>query len=382
MSTVDSIHISLSSSLILSPMNATASSPRSTRRATRASLACLPCRSRHLKCDGGRPRCGRCAGLDVVAGIGGEEEEECRYTQSRRGGLDRAALAERRKRLAAAEGLGGAAVGSGESVSPPVLALGVSASVPGGRSLQQSSRESSSSNSFLDGGLLSGVALPSPEPSPPQLQVDNIETDPLICSYYRTFHRFHPFILPHKHLATLHRQDPTLQARLLPLLSILRLIGRLYTTQDLSLPLRDTVEATLSSSHASPTDPFLVQSRLLYSIVLFWHSFKAEAKCQMDAAVKMAMEGRMYRREFAVSHAGGDVVLAESWRRAWWMLYVTDAYYAGTLGTMNFAVVDVEATMELPCEEAEYESGVSSPFFIPFSSSLLLSRPHSKKTDS
>lgn len=42
------------------------------------------------------------------------------------------------------------------------------------------------------------------------------------------------------------------------------------------------------------------------------------------------------------------------------MLYIVDAYYAGTLGTMNFAVVDIDATVDLPCEEREYELEVST----------------------
>ncbi|KAG6354797.1 hypothetical protein INS49_003878 [Diaporthe citri] len=63
----------------------------------------------------------------------------------------------------------------------------------------------------------------------------------------------------------------------------------------------------------------------------------------------------MFRQEFASEHGAADPVLMECWRRTWWMLYIVDAYYAGTLGTMNFAVVDVDATVDLPCEEREYE---------------------------
>ena len=37
-------------------------------RATRSSLACLPCRSRHLKCDGKRPHCARCSEVGKQCG--------------------------------------------------------------------------------------------------------------------------------------------------------------------------------------------------------------------------------------------------------------------------------------------------------------------------
>jgi hypothetical protein len=40
------------------------------------------------------------------------------------------------------------------------------------------------------------------------------------------------------------------------------------------------------------------------------------------------------------------------------MLYIVDAYYAGTLGAMNFKTFSIESTVDLPCEEWEYESGV------------------------
>ena len=69
----------------------------------------------------------------------------------------------------------------------------------------------------------------------------------------------------------------------------------------------------------------------------------------------------MHKREFVTAFVG-DVVLMESWRRTWWMLYIVDAYYAGTLGTMNLKAFLVEATVDLPCEEDVYESGVSMPF--------------------
>jgi hypothetical protein len=95
-------------------------------------------------------------------------------------------------------------------------------------------------------------------------------------------------------------------------------------------------------------------------MALFWHDYKADAKREMDAAVKLALDLKMFRKEFAAEHGAQDPVIAESWRRTWWMVFVVDAYYTGTLGTMNFQVIDVEATTELPCEEAEYESGVSS----------------------
>lgn len=195
--------------------------------------------------------------------------------------------------------------------------------------------------------------------SPPTLQmhVEDIETDTLVTSYYRNFHKFHPFLLPRKSLIRRHK-DATNQLDLIPLIAIMCLVGHIYVAQELSRQLKDHAEACLLQT--SPTSPVLVQCRLLYSIVLFWHNYKAEANREIRAAVKLAVDLKMFRQGFASEHGAGDPVLMECWRRTWWMLYIVDAYYAGTLGTMNFAVVDIDATVDLPCEEWEYELEVST----------------------
>jgi hypothetical protein len=102
-----------------------------------------------------------------------------------------------------------------------------------------------------------------------------------------------------------------------------------------------------------------VQCRLLYSIALFWSNFRAEADKEIETAKDIALALGMHRQEFATANGYGDDILVESWRRTWWMLYIIDAYYAGTLGTMNLKVFHIEASVELPCEDYEYKSGVS-----------------------
>lgn len=109
----------------------------------------------------------------------------------------------------------------------------------------------------------------------------------------------------------------------------------------------------------------MVQCRLLYSLALFWYDYKAESKMEMEKATRLALDLHMFSQDFAAKHGADDPVLRECWRRTWWMVYVVDAYYAGTLGTMNFDVVDIEATVDLPCEESEFESGVSTDNLLP-----------------
>ena len=139
----------------------------------------------------------------------------------------------------------------------------------------------------------------------------------------------------------------------------MRLIGNLYESHDWSKPLETEIEARISE--LSPSDPIQVQCRLLFSMALFWNSNTTRAKEEIDTATSVAVEVGMHKREFVDTYRGDDVLM-ESWRRAWWMLYIVDAYYAGTLGTMNLKAFHVEATVDLPCEEVEYESGVSTSF--------------------
>ncbi|KAJ0417952.1 hypothetical protein BJY00DRAFT_288693 [Aspergillus carlsbadensis] len=314
--------------------------PTKNSKVTRSSLACLPCRSRHLKCDGKRPCCSRCA----------EAAQECSYTRSRRGGLDRAALAERRKRLA------GAASGNGSETAVAVAEdwayNGVSAA-PADLGLSADFVDTG----FGGGGLLDGINIDDSSRSPASVHIHmaSIEHDALIDSYYKNFHRFHPFVLPRRHM-TRHYQDPSRQLSLQPLIAAMRLIGHIYARREWSTELKDHIETCCAQ--ASPVDPVIIQARLLHSIALFWYDQKNQARIGCDSAIQLSFNLQLSREEFAVQYGGGDPVLAESWRRTWWMLYIVDAYYAGTLGTMEMRAVDVDATVKLPCEEDEYESGV------------------------
>lgn len=323
-------------------MTATSSEASQARGATRSSLACLPCRSRHLKCDATRPQCNRC--LEVA--------RQCQYAPSRRGGLDRAALAERRRRLALVES-------TTASESTRIPAPQDTAEVLPHRE-PRASRVDELPDIHDDFGILDGSSGSNGTPasassSNPRIHIEDIETDSLVTSYYRNFHKFHPFVLPRRSLIRLHK-DANKQLDLAPLIAVMRLVGHVYAAQELSPQLKDLAEACIRQT--SPASPVLVQCRLLYSVVLFWHNYKAEANREIRTAVKLAVDLNMFRQEFAGDHGAGDPVLMESWRRTWWMLYIVDAYYAGTLGTMNLAVVDIDATVDLPCEEWEYESEV------------------------
>ncbi|KAI9035555.1 putative C6 transcription factor [Aspergillus affinis] len=284
-----------------------------------------------MKCDGKRPHCDRCS----------EAGKQCSYAQSRRGGLNRAALAERRKRLAAAAG------------TCPTNGLGSQGHTPPSSHLQMDSHHEPAVLDFNTEADINGTFLRSAGTT----HLDNIGNDPLIDSYYKNFHICHPFIVPQKHLKRLY-EDPSRQQSFAPLIATLRFLGNIYKAREWSIPLKECLEASVSQAPAS--DPIIVQCRLLYSIALFWHDLKEDSQLQMDMATKLAVDMQMFRHEFAVAQGADDLVMRESWRRTWWMLYIADAYYAGTLGTTNLRVVDIDATTELPCDESDYESGCAA----------------------
>jgi hypothetical protein len=146
----------------------------------------------------------------------------------------------------------------------------------------------------------------------------------------------------------------------------MRFIGSLYSCPDLTTQLRDKVTEGFQAARRLPPDPFLAQCHLLYSIALYWSAEKAKAREEIDAAIAIALDLGINRRQFAAEHGRGDAVLQESFRRTWWQIYCIDAYFAAIKRYPTFPLCDVDVDTELPCEEDEYESGVSYNEALPF----------------
>lgn len=301
----------------------------------RAALACLECRSRHLKCNGQRPTCDRCSLLDTT----------CQYTRSRRGGLTRAALAKRRSQIAPNR------TTTTSSISP------ITSRSANETPLQQDHRVLQPAT---DGQQIAvpgkGAERVSCETGN-LVRETNISQDGSITTYYQTFHRFHPIVLPRRDLQSAYA-SPEWYSRLEPVVQTIRLIGHVYASQQWPHAQSEDVERLIDGS---PEDePLLAQACLLYSIALFWQGFHTLSRRQMEKTLTLARTHKFYLKEFADQHAEDGPIWMESWRRTWWMIYVVDAYYVGTLGTAEFSFSDLTFTAELPCEDREYEAGVSS----------------------
>ncbi|KAL6916967.1 hypothetical protein FSST1_008462 [Fusarium sambucinum] len=299
-----------------------------TRIQTRSSLACLECRSKHVKCDAQQPRCTRCTNF----------QKQCQYPTSRRGGPHRAAISEKRRRIPKKnDNRQGNGTASTDATIPELDV-----------ELMHCTDIVSPDEDTNSGTKAWNEPCNSPEEG-------GLANDPLILSYYKNFHAFHPFALPLPQLVKLCEGSSTLTFDFAALTTVMCLIGNLYDAQEWSGSLQNEIESRISQLLSS--DPVQVQCRLLYSIALFWSSHTTRAREELEIAINVALELGMHKKEFASTCGAGDIVLMESWRRTWWMLYIVDAYYAGTLGTMNFKAFHVEATVSLPCEEGEYESG-------------------------
>lgn len=325
---------------------------------SRVSLACLACRSRHVRCDAKKPRCNRCC----------EENKECSYTKSRRGGLDRAALAARRTQIAALT-----AAKNGGHLSP-AGSVDETSSTPDvftGRDDSQASLDvlgdSLMGNQPLDPSLFtppddswstSSVVHPTSD-----LQSIDITKDAYIDAYYNCFHRYHPCVLPRRFFEQ-YLQNPTRQDELKPLVYMMRFVGSIYLSshQPLLRPkcsqLEELVSSTLAHTPTTSINLFMVQCHLIYSVCLYWRGNIPKSRIHMGMARQLALDLGMHQREFAIDHGNGDSVLEESWRRTWWQVYIVDAFYSAIRRSADFPSYHIEATTDLPCEEEEYERGV------------------------
>lgn len=302
------------------------------RTGKRVSLACTQCRVKHIRCDAIKPTCGRCQ----------QEQQDCYYPSSKRGGLTKASLAQARARKTAIErknGLQGAAVT-------------LDAPDPASRSTHSSDSTSSpyGSSASIPTALHTNVDFESADES----------MDMFIKMYYKCFHRYHPCVLP---AARLHQyfDNPIFHDQLLPVMSAIRFIGSLYARSPFSETLLKETDSDIAKARQdSLQSPFVVQALLLYSVALYWSEDDGKAREAMDLALETALQLGMNRSSFATDVAPNDTLLQECFRRTWWQIYIIDAAYAAIERSPTFTAQGVVSEVNLPCSEDDYERGVRS----------------------
>ncbi|APA09594.1 hypothetical protein sscle_05g043640 [Sclerotinia sclerotiorum 1980 UF-70] len=291
------------------------------RGGIRVSLACVPCRSRHVKCGAEMPSCSRCQ----------QDDKPCFYAKSRRGMRDKNAP---RKRNSAKEQSRGRSVRTEQ----------------GGYSTPKESHVGNSSSELWTGAL-SDASL-SPNNSSSRLDsIKPVDSRRLIDLYYNFFHKAHPYIIPKPHFLGRLKSDPDSLDNLLP---VMQYIGSLYAPDLPSAEFRAIALSQLDLP-SLPQNGFSVQALLLLAIAIHAEDERGKARAILDRDICMALEIGMNHQNFAGLER--DSVLAESWRRTYWGLYVLDGIFSGIACASCFILSAVETHVDLPCEDHEFDSG-------------------------
>jgi hypothetical protein len=143
------------------------------------------------------------------------------------------------------------------------------------------------------------------------------------------------------------------------LVLVMQYIGSLFAPKIASAPLEVQVKTRIAEQQ-SYTSGFEVQALILYSIAVYWNDETQRARELLDDAIRKALALGMNLKRFANENSRGDPVLAESWRRTWWQLYLTDGHFTSTDRAIIFATSqrNVTASVDLPCDEVDYNLGV------------------------
>ena len=103
----------------------------------------------------------------------------------------------------------------------------------------------------------------------------------------------------------------------------MKYIGSLYASDISSSELHAAAMSQLDDPNLPPNG-FTVQMVLLTAIAVHCNGEVDKDREILDRAIYLALDIRMNTRAFATMER--DPVLAESWRRTYWGLYITDGY--------------------------------------------------------
>lgn len=332
------------------------SQKESTAAQARASVAvaCVPCRSRHLKCDGG-VRCSRCKTDNV----------ECTYIKSRRGWKGKRKNKEDGGPVTLNNnGLPGPNVttsnghnGHNGQLSSPEYPHNGQLPVYG----QSNSQLSSPTNGH---GLHPQVSLSG------QLNLNGTARlnkfghqgpETAIQAFFHNFYNSHPFCLPEPRLLELFkdRQAPLLEYAV-------QFLGASFIPSVPTDMYKEAMNRNINNGNY-PRDAWSVQALLLFSIALHAHNEVPRAAQVFIIAQGLTLELGLHRMEFALMHGGGDPQLEESWRRTWWSMYTVNGMMCAVNPGVQFKLKDIITDVPLPCEDKQYFSGVSDiPLHISF----------------
>ena len=266
------------------------------------------------------------------------------YPKSRRGGLDRAALARRRMGIRNEASQAGSTrpLEPAPATHQPLRCEARWDQIP------------ISPESSIDGSTSSQGVLPLSEFEGTSTEGQYLEL------YYMFFHGAHPCVLPYRYLERRFEISPEVTK---PLMLVLQYTGSMYSGPGESASMLQEVRSALLAATGA-RNPYLVQALLIFSIVRYWCDEIVEGQKFLENAMQMAVELGMHLKNFATDFGEDDRVLEETWRRTWWFLYCTDFNHAASSRSPLVIPQRLVITTDLPCEESEFESGVCDLFSI------------------
>ncbi|KAJ5092128.1 hypothetical protein NUU61_006998 [Penicillium alfredii] len=178
-----------------------------------------------------------------------------------------------------------------------------------------------------------------------------LSDDRLPRLYYENFHVAHPILVPSVLYSD--RNYP----RLLQL--VVHFVGSHYIASISSQQYKDQVVAELPST--LDRSPCMVQALLIYSIALYARGEWPEAQETLSRGIDIALGLGMNRWAFASSAHPETSTEAESMRRTWWELYITDIFMAAPRKTITSRCSTVPPEVALPCEESVYSGRGEMP---------------------
>lgn len=179
----------------------------------------------------------------------------------------------------------------------------------------------------------------------------------LFDNYYTYFHDTHSWLPPRKTLSRLIEADPD---EFQFVLAMIMYIGSVYTKNIDTGPLRE--KAYDMASGYLPIKVWNVQALLCICIAAFGEGFTDRCHAWFGRTIDMALHLGLQNKSFA--DAAEDPVLAESFRRTYWALYIHGSLRIVREHLGHYQLYSTAATTELPCEEWEYQAGVSHPRYV------------------
>ena len=311
--------------------------------------ACVPCRSKHLKCDGLQP-CSRCLSNSF----------ECHYVKSRRG------FKGPRKNTNGLSRFNSAVTPVPTAQVPAPLQVPAPRACPLVRPNGGGAAAKASTNVNVPSGLLTPpekMPLPSMDLSPYDIGQEMAKFDQksepgwdmrekCIEAFFYHFYPAHPFLLPRAEFMALRKVQPMKHLE-----TAMRYVGSMYVEKAPTTALGLEAERAVYEIDCVD-DGYRVQALLILTIGLDGYTFQEKALQILVDAQDLALKLGMNQRDYAIVHGKASVVLEESWRRTWWELYIVDGMIAGVHQKSSFRLNEIESSVSLPCEEREYITGV------------------------